>query len=62
MKAVDMRNKTVADLKSELVSLLKELFNLRMQKGIGQLTQTHLLKRVKKRIACVKTLLNEKEG
>lgn len=37
-------------------------FNLRMQKATGQLSQTHLLKQVRRDIARVKTLLNEKAG
>lgn len=61
MSALELRNKQISELKDELFSLLREQFNLRMQKGVGQLTQTHLLRNVKKRIACVKTILNEKE-
>lgn len=62
MKASEMRNKTVADLNNELLALLKELFNLRIQRGIGQTPQTHLFRKVKKAIARIKTVLSEKEG
>ena len=41
----------------ELNELRREQFNLRMQKGSGQLTQTHQSRRVKREIAQVKTLL-----
>ena len=43
-------------------SSLREQFNLRMQKATGQLSQTHLLKQVRRDIARVKTVLNEKAG
>lgn len=60
MKAVDLREKSVDELNQELLDLLKEQFNLRMQKSSGQLSQTHLLGNVRRDIARVKTLLNEK--
>jgi large subunit ribosomal protein L29 len=62
MKASELRNKTVQDLKTELLALLKELFNLHTQRSIGQSNQTHNYKRVKKDIARIKTVLCEKEG
>ena len=60
MKANELRSKSSAELRKELVSLLREQFNLRMQKGTGQLTQPNELRRVRRNIARVKTLLNEK--
>ncbi len=62
MKADELRNKSAEDLNTELLSLLREQFNLRMQKASGQLSQTHLLKQVRKDIARVNTLLSEKAG
>lgn len=62
MKADELRNKSPEDLNTELLSLLREQFNLRMQKASGQLSQTHLLKQVRKDIARVNTLLSEKAG
>lgn len=62
MKVSDLRNKSSDELKQELLSLLKEQFNLRMKKATGQLNQTHLLGAVKKNIARVKTVLREKAG
>jgi len=62
MKVSDLRNKSAEDLTKELLSLRKEQFNLRMKKATGQLNQTHLLGAVKKNIARVKTVLNEKAG
>ncbi|OZG70903.1 50S ribosomal protein L29 [Hahella sp. CCB-MM4] len=62
MKAADLRSKTEKELSEELISLLKEQFNLRMRKATGQLNQTHLMKKVRHDIARVKTILKEKAG
>lgn len=62
MKATELREKSAADLQAELTNLLREQFNLRMQKGTGQLTQPHLLTDVRKNIARVQTVLNEKKA
>ncbi|MBW5802543.1 50S ribosomal protein L29 [Coxiella endosymbiont of Ornithodoros amblus] len=61
MNVNDFRNKTKVELKKELFELLKEQFNLRMQKGGGEAPRPHLFKRVRRDIARVKTLLGEKE-
>ena len=50
------------ELNTELLNLLREQFNLRMQAASGQLQQSHLLKQVRRDVARVKTLLNEKAG
>ncbi|MCC4263542.1 MULTISPECIES: 50S ribosomal protein L29 [Oceanimonas] len=62
MKAQDLREKSVEELNQELLNLLREQFNLRMQASTGQLAQTHNLKTVRRDIARVKTVLNEKAG
>jgi|APMed6443717190_1056831.scaffolds.fasta_scaffold00048_11 large subunit ribosomal protein L29 len=60
MKASELKQKTVAELKQELIALLREQFTLRMQKGVEQLTRHHQLKAVRRNIARVNTVLNEK--
>jgi large subunit ribosomal protein L16 len=60
--AKDLREKSEEELGTMLVDLSKEQFGYRMQQSIGQLTQTHLLKKVQKEIAQVKTVLNEKRA
>jgi large subunit ribosomal protein L29 len=60
MKTSELKDKSVEELETTLVSLTKDQFNFRMKKSTGQLGQTHLLKIVKKDIARVKTVLNEK--
>ena len=62
MRAQDLRQKSVEELKAELIGLLREQFNLRIQASTGQLSQTHTLKQVRRDIARVKTVLNEKAG
>lgn len=60
MNATELRNKSVDELKTELLDLLKEQFKLRMQHSTGQLARNHLLKDVRRNIARVKTVLNQK--
>lgn len=62
MKASELREKSVEELNAELLSLLREQFNLRMQASTGQLAQTHMLKDVRRNIARVKTVLNQKKA
>ncbi|GAA4652645.1 50S ribosomal protein L29 [Kistimonas scapharcae] len=62
MKAAELRGKSAEELNAELLTLLRDQFNYRMQKATGQLKQTHLLKQAKRDIARIKTVLNEKAG
>jgi large subunit ribosomal protein L29 len=62
MNASELRNKNQAELKDELLGLLREQFNLRMQRASGQLSKGHLLRNVRRNIARVKTVLNEKKA
>ena len=60
MNASELKDKNVEELQAELLELRKEQFNLRMQKATGQSNQTHTLKDVRRNIARVKTVLNQK--
>jgi len=62
MNAAELKEKSVEELNEALLELLREQFNLRMQNSTGQLTQTHLIKNVRRDIARVKTILNQKAG
>ena len=62
MKAQDLRQKIVEELKQELLGLLREQFNMRKQAYTGQLAQTHTLKQVRRDVARIKTVLTEKAG
>ena len=57
MDIKQLRGKSPADLSAQLLELRREQFNLRMQKGAGQLTQTHQVRNVRRDIARIKTLL-----
>jgi len=59
--AKDYREKSEAELNEELLNLRKEQFNLRMQRGAGQLSKPHLFNIARKDIARVKTILTEKK-
>ncbi|MCL9683187.1 50S ribosomal protein L29 [Legionella maioricensis] len=63
MKKIDeLRNLSIEELQTELLSLRKEQFNLRMKKASGSLDKTHLITMVRKSVAKVKTMLTEKAG
>ena len=62
MKATELREKSAEQLNEQLLTLLRDQFNLGMQKATGQLGQSHLLKQAKRDIARVKTVLNQKGG
>ena len=55
-----MKTKTTVELRDELNRLLQEQFNLRMQKGMGQMTNVNELRRVRRDIARVKTVMTQK--
>ncbi len=60
MKAVELRKKTIEELEAERINLLREMFNLRMQKASGQLTKNHEMKRARREIARLLTIKREK--
>ncbi len=60
MKAAELRQKSVEELKGELTALLRAQFGLRMQHATGQLAKTSEINRVRKEIARVRTILADK--
>jgi large subunit ribosomal protein L29 len=60
MKATDLRQKSVEELNKDLDALQRQQFILRMAKASGQLTKSHQVGVVRKDIARIKTILNEK--
>ena len=63
MKMKQFREKSVDELKKELLELFKERFNLRMQKSMAEGgVRSHLHRRVRRDIARVKTLLRERDS
>ena len=57
--ATDLRAKTGDELKTSLVDLKKEAFNLRFQRANGQLENTARMRQVRREIARIKTILYE---
>ncbi len=60
MNANELREKTPDQLRDELANLKKEAFNLRFQQATGQLEGTARMRTVKRDVARVMTVLNEK--
>ena len=61
VKAEDIRVKTVDELNDQLNDLSKEAFNLRFQAASGQLENTARVRLVRRNLAQIKTILNEKK-
>ncbi len=62
MKASELRSKNAEELQTELESLLKAQFNLRMQRATQQLSNTSQLRQVRRDIARVRTIMTENSG
>ena len=62
MKATELRAMSAEDLATKLADLKQELFNLRFQHAINQLENPHKIVDVKKDIARVMTVLNQKNA
>ncbi|GAA4869987.1 50S ribosomal protein L29 [Luteimonas vadosa] len=60
MELKQLREKSAEELQAHLVELHKETFSLRMQKATGQLAKSHDIRRVRREIARVNTLLGAK--
>lgn len=61
MNTAELRKKTTVELNETLLILLKEQFQLRMQKGVVESPKTHMFKNLRKDIARIKTILVEKQ-
>ena len=62
MKATEIRAMNAEELNAKLKELKNELFNLRFQHAINQLDNPHKIQDVKRDIARVMTILNEKNA
>jgi large subunit ribosomal protein L29 len=60
MNVSEMKSKSSDELKLELQSLLRAQFNLRMQKATQQLNNTSQIRKVRRDIARVRTIMNQK--
>jgi large subunit ribosomal protein L29 len=62
MKASEIRDKTLDELDDELIKLKKEQFNLRFQRATGQLENTVRVRQLRRDIARVLTIAQEKRA
>ncbi|MBS1212323.1 MAG: rpmC [Proteobacteria bacterium] len=60
MKASELRQKTVQELKEAQLGLFREQFNLHMQKATGQLSKPDQIRKVRRDIARINTIITEK--
>lgn len=60
MKATELKDKSVEELNVTLHELLQDQFKLRMEKATGQMTETHKMRALRRDIARVKTIINQK--
>jgi large subunit ribosomal protein L29 len=60
MNMNELQQAAIPALTKELHSLLKEQFNLRMQRGSGQTVKPHLFQKVRRQIARLKTVMTQK--
>ena len=60
MKADELLTKSDEELQSEVLSLARKRFNLRMQQGTGQLSRPSEMKVLRRDLARVKTVINER--
>lgn len=60
MNAKELRDKTPDQLREDLTQLKKEAFNLRFQQATGQMEATARMRTVRRDVARVNTVLNEK--
>ena len=61
MKVAELRTKSVDELNKLVLDLLREQFEYRMKLATGQLGQTHVIKKTRRSIARVKTVIAEKK-
>jgi large subunit ribosomal protein L29 len=59
LQAKALRDRKREDLVEELLKLRREQFNLRVQEAVGQLTRSDQVRKVRRNIARVKTVLSE---
>ena len=62
MKATELRQKSTEELQSLLLEELRTQFNLRMRKGTGQLDKPSEVKKTRRNIARINTIINEKKS
>lgn len=62
MKGEDFKGKTADELKTQVLQLRKEAFNLRFQKASGQLANTARIRQVRRDIARIETVMSARQA
>ena len=62
MKTNEIRNMSTEDINKKIVELKDKLFDLRMKQATAQVEKTHRINEIRKTIARMKTVINEREG
>ncbi len=62
MKTSEIRKMSKEDINKKITELKKELFDLRMKQATGNLDKPHKVNELRKTVARLKTVLNEKDG
>ena len=62
MKTEELRQKTIEELKKEKQEIMREQFNMRMQSSSGRVAKPHVVKNLRRMIARINTIINEKVG
>lgn len=60
MKASELRQQSIEELKKAQLGLFREQFNLHMQKATGQLSKSDQIRKVRRDIARINTIITEK--
>lgn len=61
MKVSELREKNINELRQLLLDQQKEQFKLRMEKGMGEAPKSHEIQGLRKNVARINTIINEKE-
>lgn len=62
MKTSEIRKMTTEEINTKISDLKRELFDMRMKQATGGLEKTHQIDVLRKTVARLKTVLNEKDG
>lgn len=62
MKASELKEKSVEELQEDLLKIRREQLNQRLQRATGQLEKTHEMRSLRRDVARIKTVLNQKIG
>ena len=61
MKAIELKQKSTAELGDLLLDLRREQFSMRMQQAGGQAGRPHQIRQIRRDIARIKTIINEQQ-